>query len=49
MLTWRVDAECPRIKKFAYKRKIKGKMFAYMRKYLYLCIQKDGGRSPIYN
>lgn len=42
-----MDAECPRTKKFAYKRKINDKMFAYMRNYLYLCIQKDGGRSPI--
>lgn len=37
MLTCRVQADCARIKNFAYMRKIIGKMFAYMRKNVYLC------------
>ena len=32
---------------FAFKRKKDGEMFAYMRKNMYLCIQKDERWSPI--
>lgn len=45
MLMWRVDAQCARTKYFAFMRKISCEKFAYMRKLLYLCIQK-GGDSP---
>lgn len=47
MLMCRVQADCARGNNFAYMRKIIGEMFAYMRKNVYLCIQKDGGRSSI--
>lgn len=43
----RVEADFTRAENFAYKRKIIGKMFAYMRKNVYLCIQKDGRWSSI--
>lgn len=38
MLMWRVDAECAPAKYFAFMRKTSAKMFAYMRKLLYLCM-----------
>lgn len=37
MLTCLVQTDCAQKKNFAFMRKIMGKMFAYMRKKVYLC------------